>query len=455
MNFAKQILDDSYTEDRNLAELIDTLGRCRDKRPDLTKPFCSAIELNPYQSDFLTSPDRGFNEVLYSGAVGCGKSMLLAIALLRYISFPNTPVLLCRYNLSDLKKSTLKTLLEPETQRDGSVRPPLLPTQAIKSYNKSEGVIVLHNDSQIILSGVSDVEKIRSINCAAAFCEEASEFTEEMWTAVQQRARTPCELPNVVMAATNPKHKGHFLYRRFFKDNIETRRVITVSAYSNPYLSDSYIRALENLPEPERSKMLLGEWVDVSSSVFSSFRRSHIRDISRMPDAAFESFLLGQDYGGGSGYCGAVLLGKGKDGLIYCLDELYKKSQTHSNILAWMEQYRDKTNSTVVYDTANAALKLDMENAGWRCIGSIKDIEGSIGIVNDRFNAGQLVISDKCTVLISQLEEATRNPKTGLINKLKAWDVIDAFRYGVCVLTTSLREQLESEGGDIPFFDIL
>lgn len=377
----------------------------------------------------------------------CGKSMLLCIALLRYVSKPNTPVLLCRYNLSDLKKSTLKMLLEPETQRDGSIREPLLPVQAIKSYNKSESIIYLHNGSQIILCGVSDVEKIRSINCAAAFGEEVSEFSEEMWTAVQQRCRVPCALPNTFMAATNPKHKGHFLYRRFFEDGVPSRRVITVSAYSNKYLSAAYIRQLESLPEPERSKMLLGEWVDTSSAVFPTFVRSHVRDCSNMPEEAFSSFLVSQDYGGGAGFCGAVLLGVGKDGLIYCLDELYKKSQTHSNMLTWMEPYRRQSNSTVVYDSANAALRLDMENAGWKCIPCIKDIEGSIGIVNDRFNSNNLVISDKCTSLISHLENAARDPRTGVINKLKAWDVIDAFRYGICALSTSMKEQLVEQPG--------
>lgn len=449
MSIVQQILNDNYSESKHLSDLIAELGAPKVKH-DPTK-VCNTLELNPYQTDFFTAPDRGFDEVLYSGAVGAGKSLMLALSLARYVSKPNTPVLLCRYTLADLKKSTLKTLLESERQKDGSVRPPILTSQCIKSYNKVEGIIYLHNGSQIILSGVADVEKIRSINCAAAFCEEVSEFTEEMWTAVQQRTRVPCALPNVVMAATNPKHKGHFLYRRFFQDEVPTRKVIRVSAYSNPHLSAAYIRQLESLPEPERSKMLEGEWVETDSVVFSEFRRDFVRDCSDMPLSAFESFLIGQDYGGGSGYAGAVLLGVGKDAQIYCLREYYKKGHRHSDILAWMEEFRDMTNSTVVYDSANAALKLDMENAQWRCIKSIKDIEGSIGIVNDRFGSNMLVIDKSCQVLVRQLEGASRNPHTGLVNKTKEWDVIDAYRYGICALTTSLREELEEPKGMLYF----
>lgn len=451
MSVVQQILEENYSEDKELASLLDQLskvGKGVGPPPSLE----ANITLNPYQTDFLTSPDRGFTEVLYSGSVGGGKSLTLCMALLRYVSIPNTTVLMCRYQLSDLRRSTLKLLLEPEPQIDGSLRPALLPEQLIKSYNKSDGIIYLHNGSQIILTGTKDPEKIRSINASAAIVEEASELSEEMWTAVQQRCRIPCKLPNAVLGATNPKHKGHFLYRRFRLDGIKQRRMITVSAYSNPFLTPQYIQQLEALHEPERSKMLLGEWVDIASAIFSAFDRKYVRDCAHIQNLdACTSFLIGQDFGGGAGYAGAVLLGVGKDGRIYVFDELYKKSITHSQMLKWMEPYRVMTNSTVVYDSANAALKLDMENAGWRCIPCIKDVEGSVGIVNDRFNSDKVVIDSRCVTLISQLEGASRNPNTGLISKLSDWDVVDAFRYGLCALTTSLSEQLTEPTGMLYF----
>ena len=443
MNIVKQILEDECVEQTDLTDLLVQLAQTPEGPvPDIKQ----VLELNPYQTDFITAPDRGFAEVLYSGSVGSGKSLALCAGVLRYVSIPNTTVIMARYNLSDLKKSTLKLLLEPEPQSDGSLRPALLPAACIKGYNKTEGIVYLHNGSQIILIGTRDPEKIRSINASAAFVEEASELTEEMWTAIQQRCRVPCKLPNAVMGATNPKHKGHFLHKRFFKSDAKDRKVITVSAYSNKHLTHQYITQLENLGEPERAKMLMGEWVETESVVFPAFTRGFVRDCSKIKNRdACTNFIVGQDYGGGAGYAGAVLLGQCRDGRVYCFDELYQKGITHSQMLKWMEQYREITGSVVVYDSANAALKLDMENAEWNCVPCIKDIEGSVGIVNDRFKADRLVIDSSCVNLIAQLEGATRNPKTGQITKLKDWDVADSFRYGVCALTTSLANQLTQE----------
>jgi len=447
-NVVQQILaDESYVEQKDLTDLLAQLantpsGPVPDSKYTLT--------LNPYQTDFITAPDRGFTEVLYSGSVGSGKSLTLCAGVLRYVSVPHTPVIMCRYNLSDLKKSTLKLLLEPEPQLDGTLRPPLLPASCIKGYNKTDGIIFLHNGSQIILIGTRDPEKIRSINAAAAFVEEASELTEEMWTAIQQRCRVPCKLPNAVMGATNPKHKGHFLYKRFFRSEEPSRKVITVSAYSNDYLTCQYISQLENLENPERAKMLLGEWVETESVVFPAFTRAYVRDCKKIKNrSACTNFIIGQDYGGGAGYAGAVLLGQGKDGRVYCFAELYAKAITHGKMLEWMEQYRDLTNGVCVYDSANAALKLDMENASWKCVPSIKDIEGSVGIVNDRFTADRLVIDSTCVNLIRQLENATRNANTGQVSKLHDFDVADAYRYGVCSLTTSLVEELSEAPGQL------
>lgn len=415
-------------EDQELLRLLKALADPRPRpRPQ------QSLDLNPWQTDAVTAPDRGFAETLYSGGVGAGKSLTLCAALLRYVAVPGTKVLLCRYNLSDLRKSTLKTLLEPEPCVDGSIRPPLLPAQAIAGFNKNEGIIYLHNASQIICSGCSDPEKIRSITCSLALVEEASELDEEHYLALTQRARVPCTLPNAVIAVTNPKHKQHWLWRRFSLDRAPDRRLICVSSYSNPHIPKAYVRRLERLPEPERQRMLMGEWTETGSLVFPDFGPRHCGDFSGLKSRPGTQYILSQDYGGGSG-CAAATLLAWNDGIIACLEEFNVSKCSHTQMLQWMERHRALTQGTVVYDSANAALKLDMENAGWRCVPCIKDIEGSISIVNDRFSAGTLKVDDACPVLKRQLLGAGRDPGTGKVTKLRDWDVIDSFRYGVCAV---------------------
>lgn len=446
------ILDEprpSRSEADELAELMREL-----KEPSARSGHIK-LKLNPYQSSFMLAPDRGYGECLYSGSVGSGKSLTLCLAMCRYLSIPNTSVMLTRYTLQDLKRSTLQTLLKPEPQLDGTVRPPLIPASAIASYNKVDGIIRMHNGSQIITIGAQEPEKVRSVNVAAAFLEEGTELTdEEQYEAINQRCRVPCELPNIVMTATNPKTTRHFLYRRFFQDRARNRLALTVSAYSNPYLSKAYIRKLEALPETERKKMLLGEWVSPEAAVFSNFNASaHVKPCAELIGNRnlIVEFVLAQDYGGGSGGSAMVLLGKDGAGTVYCLTEFYKTGPSHSQVLEWMERYRDLVYSRVVYDSANAALKIDMENRGWTCIPSIKDVEGSVASVNSWFHDGKLVIDPGCQTLIRQLEDAGRDPATGMIVKVRDWDAVDAFRYGVVAMTRGdgaapVRKQLPFTG---------
>jgi hypothetical protein len=414
------------SEADELAALISQLQQGKKSTPNQT------LALNPYQSRFLLAPDLGFREVLYSGSVGGGKSLSLCLALLRYVEQRDTTVILSRLTLQDLKRSTLVSLLRPETQWDGSVRPPLLPVSAIKGYNKVDGIISLHNGSNIITIGAQDPEKVRSINAAAAFIEEASELNEEQYTAVFQRCRSPSRLPNAVMSCTNPKSKAHFLYRRFFTDKDPTRTQLTVNAYSNPYLSKDYVRSLEKLAPRERDRMLLGKWTSDDSAVFPGFDASiHVKPLT----GTYSEYVISQDYGGGAGGSAMHLMARDQDGAIYCLREFYAIGPSHSKVLEWMEQHRGLVYSRCIYDSANAALRIDMEARGWTCIGCLKDIEGSVSMVNSRLHDRKVLIDPSCVQLIQQIESASREPGTGLINKLKNWDALDSFRYGLTALT--------------------
>ena len=97
-----------------------------------------------------------------------------------------------------------------------------------------------------------------------------------------------------------------------------------------------------------------------------------------------------------------------------------------------------------INDSANAVFANEAINQSWKIVNSIKNIEASVDLVNDLFAEDRLVIDPSCEVLISEIEEAHRNPETGRVNKTKDWDVIDAMRYAVWHLADLSREKKDS-----------
>ena len=77
------------------------------------------LEVLPQQMKFLCSEAR---EILYSGAFGAGKTRAICLRVAMRASICGAREGLCRKTVVALKRSTLKTLLEPD-----GLLPPILP----------------------------------------------------------------------------------------------------------------------------------------------------------------------------------------------------------------------------------------------------------------------------------------------------------------------------------------
>lgn len=427
----EDILEEDCTPKSEAEELEMWLRRLRE--PGSRVPGAGLkLTLNPHQSKVITAPDRGKGEILYSGGVGAGKSCCLCLALLRYVSVPGTVALLTRKNYSDLRKSTLQELLRPKPNADGSLRPPLLPEQCIRSYNKNDGIISLHNGSQIIMIGAADPEKVKSIQATAGFVDEASECEEEEYTTVMQRCRLPGVLPNAVFAVTNPKTRNHWLWRRFVEDEVASREMVSTTIFANAHLPAAFVRQQLQEPDAVKEWAVWGRWTASGEEVFTSFSDACV---APDPGTPADDTLVCQDYGGGAGGSGMVVLRK--RGMIYhAVAEFFEAGPSHSRVLEWMERWRDESHGRVVYDPANAAIATDMINRGWTCLKPVKDIESGVGLLNSRFGDRRLFVDPVCVNLIRQLKRA-RRAKTGIAIKSTDWDVADALRYGMMVFAGS------------------
>jgi phage terminase large subunit len=287
------------------------------------------------------------------------------------------------------------------------------------------------------------------MNITAAFIDELTHLSKDSYMSILQRCRIFNKNPPGVYACTNPSGKNSWVYKHFEDSRIDGyREMITVSSWSNrENLPDSYLKSLDRLPEQDRKKMLLGEWLNSGSCVFYTFDTScHVSNLNDWKKDDYDDYILCNDLGGGAKYSGTSLIGR-KDGRYYILDEFSKKKTTHKEVLDWLEKYRHLT-ELVAYDPANAVLLTDLENNSWIPMKPNKDIEHGVSKLNSLFAENRIVINSKCQTSIKQFQDAYRNPETDKWDKNTAEiDMIDAIRYGIlCFDDNQLMDKKNGNG---------
>lgn len=199
---------------------------------------------------------------LYGGAMGGGKSVwLCADGIQLSLDFPNNRGYLCRKTFRDFKKTTLVTLLD------------MLPSKIIKNYNKTDGEILLVNNSLIICGDLEKTDKLKSLNLGWFGIDEASETTDDIFKMLRTRLRL--NIPNIKyhgLLASNPE--AGWLKERFVDpqlagtprpDHIYIRSLPT----DNPHLPKGYVDGLiADLPPLWRTKYLEGSWDVFDSQIF-------------------------------------------------------------------------------------------------------------------------------------------------------------------------------------------
>ena len=162
----------------------------------------------PKQAAFLKSEAK---EVLYSGAFRAGKSKALCIKAVERASIPKNVVGLCRKTSTSLKRTTLRTLLNP----DGDL-PPVLPKGTYEHY-KQDKLIKIRGGGEILYFGFDDEETIASLGVGCMCVDEGSELNEDEYTMLLGRISMKTDSLRQLFTATNPGSPHHFLYDRFFK----------------------------------------------------------------------------------------------------------------------------------------------------------------------------------------------------------------------------------------------
>ena len=400
-----------------------------DEQPDNTH----RLELLPQQLKFITSTKR---ECLYSGAFGSGKTRSLALKCLMRASVKGAREGLCRKTVVALKRSTLKTLLEPD-----GLLPPILPRGSYE-YRKIDGEIMIHGGGSIMLFGLEDAARIASMNLSGVGVDEAVELNERDWTMLRGRIRLSLpDLPNQIYGACNPSTPQHFLAKRFglaggHQCSPNCEAIVTTSR-DNWFLPEDYLADLETMTGVARKRYVEGIWCGSEGLVFDRFDESKYV-VDEVPDE-FDRMIVGMDEGYNNP---AVLLLIGvKDDRVFVIDEWYERHKLEADVVevcqSWKERYQI---DCFVVDPSAAKLRAAMRHVGLDVIPANNSVWTGIQTVAARLSddpAGnpKLVVHRQCSNLLREFasyEWAVKQDGTAKDQPKKEHDhALDALRYAV------------------------
>ena len=209
--------------------------------------------------------DRHRYLVLMGGA-GSGKSIFAGRKVLeRCATEPGHRFLVCRKVGRTIRESCFNQLVGQATEHYRA---------ELDRIYRGDMRIKFRNGSEILFSGLDDVEKLKSIyNITGIWIEEASELSEQDFQQLDIRLRGETRFYKQIIISFNPVSVLHWLKKRFF-DTPDERVVTSHSTYKdNRFLDAENIRVLESFRDTDEyyyAVYCLGQWGVLGRTVFDA-----------------------------------------------------------------------------------------------------------------------------------------------------------------------------------------
>lgn len=288
-------------------------GWKRDRRGESREPSPAALiaerwQLNPVQWDFVHCRTR-FN--FYVGGVGAGKTTAGSMrAILRAVEHPGSLGLIGAPTHPTLHHATARTFFA------------LLPEQLIAQYSKSEGQILLRNGAEILLRSLDQPDRMRGLNLAWFWVDEAPLCGYYAWQVLKGRLRQKGY--ETAGWATGTPHGRDGFARDFELASRPGHTLYRASTYANAHnLPPGYIEEL-GYTGAFAQQEVLGLFVAFEGLVyaFDASPRGHMREPD--PGKAWSRVIGGVDWGYTNPAAGLVF-GLDGDDRAWQLDEFYQR----------------------------------------------------------------------------------------------------------------------------------
>lgn len=270
---------------------------------------------------------------------------------------------------------------------------------------------------------------------------------EDVWGELKARTRNPkCEM----LISMTPLNWLTKVYSFFFEQTDEELKsacnIYRVSSLDNPYTDKTWTRGMT---EEEYRLRVEGSFENPTWLVYNSFFRTrnvvpHFNPYL-MWDRNDLKFYRGIDFGV-SHPTACIWIAQDLDDNLYIFDELEEGWMLLSDIVDRVNQkslgyefeytVRDSASSREWMEVAKLWLKTVPADKLTKWVNDMSNRRSWILLINDLFNKGKLLVSDKCTRLIRELE--THYYKEGWkkdweVNK-EGDDLLDALRYVIFLI---------------------
>jgi phage terminase large subunit len=307
------------------------------------------------------------------------------------------------------------------------------------TVNHSDLYVQFYNGSELHVVGFDSderTEKIFGREFACIYLNEASQITYDVAIKVSTRLAQHIEgYANRLIYDCNPPSPSHFLYKLFIqKVGMNGKALpnpldyvsIKLNPVDNPLLPAQYIKNLELLPEGDRKRFLLGEFVKAEGAIYNKFDISrHCIEAKDLPKGG--EFIVGID-DTGTNYAAVLIKLVGEKA--YICDEHTAFRETIANFDSTIRSKWQHYNYIAYADPAAAQLNDQI----WNCTPAENAVEPGINYVKQLIEFGNFYIvtkdgQPKASSLVAEMDSYRYDDKGRILKQND--HLCDALRYGL------------------------
>ena len=310
------------------------------------------LKISNAYKDFLNCANR--YAVLYGGA-GSGKSYVAAQKIiLRTVSETPHKFLIVRKVARTLRESVfalLKSIIWDLGLED-----------IFKINETNMSFECLLNGNQIVLSGVDDPEKIKSIaGITGIWIEEATELQEKDFDQVDLRLRGETRHYKQIIVTFNPVSASHWIKRKFFDFTPPDTFILKTTYLDNPFVGDEYRQVMERLKRDNYDYYkiyALGEWGSLEGLIYPKYST-----IDAMP-SYFEKEYIGMDFGYNHPF--AIVHARIDERNLYVDEIFYRTEMENRSVIEHIKKNNPWIKDIKIYaDSARADLISEWKSEGF------------------------------------------------------------------------------------------